>query len=82
MLDRIDAWIEAGALDGEQLNAADIQIAASVRLAMTFDDLRPAIESRPAGKLAMRVVPDYPGHTPPVFPPAWLQPLHSAAATT
>jgi glutathione S-transferase len=77
LLQKVDEWIDAGVLDGEQLNAADIQIAASVRLAMTFDDLRPAIENRPAGRLALRVVPDYPGHTPPVFPPAWLQPLHS-----
>ena len=79
-LDRIDAWIEDGTLGGEKLNAADFQIAPSLCLAMTFDDLRPAIESRPAGKLARRVIPDFPGKTPPVFPPAWLQPLRSETA--
>jgi glutathione S-transferase len=81
LLDRIDAWIEAGVLNGEQLNAADFQIAPSLGLAMTLDDLRPSIESRPAGALARRVVPSYPGHTPPVLPPAWLQPLRSETAT-
>jgi glutathione S-transferase len=80
LLDRIDAWIAAGVLNGEQLNAADFQIAPSVGLAMTLDDLRPAIENRPAGALAKRVVPDYPGHTPPILPAAWLAPL-SAPAT-
>ncbi len=80
MLQQVDDWIAAGVLGGEQLNAADLQIAPTVRLAMTFDDLRPAIENRPAGKLAMRVVPDYPGKTPPVFPAAWLEPLHSLPA--
>jgi glutathione S-transferase len=80
MLDRIDGWIAAGALNGEQLNAADFQIAPSLGLAMTLDDLRPAIESRPAGELARRVVPSYPGHTPPILPPAWLEPLRSASA--
>ncbi|HET9163771.1 MAG TPA: glutathione S-transferase family protein [Solirubrobacterales bacterium] len=80
LLQRVDELIAAGVLDGEQLNAADLQIAATVRLAMTFDDLRPAIEGRPAGRLAMRVAPHYPGHTPPVLPPAWLQPLRSTAA--
>ncbi len=80
MLDRIDAWISAGVLNGEQLNAADFQIAPSLGLAMTLDDLRPAIENRPAGQLAMRVVPDYPGKTPPILPPAWLEPLHSLPA--
>jgi len=74
-LDRIDAWIEEGVLGGEQLNAADFQIAPSIALAMTFDDLRPAIENRPVGKLALRVIPDYPGKTPPILPPAWLQQL-------
>jgi glutathione S-transferase len=76
-LDRIDAWIEAGALDGEQLHAADYQIAASLRLAMTLQDLRPAIDARPAGKLARRAIPEYAGDAPPVLPPAWLGPLRS-----
>jgi glutathione S-transferase len=80
MLDRIDGWIADGTIGGEQPNIADFQIAPSLRLAMTLDDLRPAIESRPAGGLAMRLVPNYPGETPPVLPPAWLQPLRSAAA--
>jgi glutathione S-transferase len=73
LLDRVDAWIEAGVLNGEQLNAADFQIAPSIGLALTLDDLRPAIENRPAGALASRVVPDYPGRTPPILPPEWLQ---------
>lgn len=81
LLNRVDAWIEAGVLGGEQLNAADFQIATSLGLAMTLQDLRPAIESRPAGQLAKRVVPDYPGDAPPILPPAWLQPLRSATAS-
>ena len=75
-LDKIDAWIEAGVLDGEQLHAADYQVAASLRLAMTLQDLRPAIDARPAGKLARRAIPEYVGDAPPVLPPAWLQSLH------
>lgn len=75
MLQRIDDWISTGVLGGPEPNAGDFQIAPSVRLAMTMDDLRPAIESRPAGELALRVVPDYPGRIPPVLPPSWLEPL-------
>jgi glutathione S-transferase len=75
LLDRVDAWIESGVLDGEQLNAADYQIAPSLGLAMTIDDLRPAIEARPAGRLAQRVVPEYPGRMPPILPSEWLRPL-------
>ncbi|MGE5281061.1 MAG: glutathione S-transferase family protein [Chloroflexota bacterium] len=77
-LRRIDEWIDAGVLDGEQLNAADFQIGASVRLATTLQDLRQPIDARPAGRLARRAVPSYPGDAPPVFPTAWLEPLRSA----
>jgi glutathione S-transferase len=80
MLDRIEEWIAAGVLDGEELNAADFQIGASVRLLLTFQDLRPLIEDRPACRLARRAVPDYRGDAPPVFPPAWLEPLRSPLA--
>jgi len=79
MLDKIDSWIEAGVLNGEQPNVADFQIAPSIGLAMTFDDLRPAIEGRPTSALAKRFVPDFPGHTPPIVPADWLAPLHAGA---
>jgi glutathione S-transferase len=79
-LDRIDAWIAEGILGGEQLNAADFQIAPSIRLAMTLQDLRPAIEARPAGAHARRVIPDYPGDAPPILPPAWLQQLRDTSS--
>jgi glutathione S-transferase len=72
LLDRVDAWIEDGTLNGEQPNVADFQIAPSIALAMTLDDLRPAIENRPAGALAKRVVPNYPGRMPAVLPAEWL----------
>lgn len=80
MLARIDEWIGVGVLDGEELNAADFQIGASVRLLLTFHDLRPLIEDRPACRLARRAVPRYAGDAPPVFPSAWLEPLRAATA--
>lgn len=73
LLDQVDAYIGEGILNGERLNVADFQIAPSLGLAMTLDDLRPMIENRPASELARRSVPDYPGHMPPVLPSAWLQ---------
>ena len=76
-LERIDKWIAEGVLGGDELNAADYQIGTSLRLLMSFDDLRPLIEERAAGKLALRVAPDFPGRTPPAFPAAWLEPLTS-----
>ncbi|HEX4669019.1 MAG TPA: glutathione S-transferase N-terminal domain-containing protein [Solirubrobacterales bacterium] len=82
LLDKVDKWIAAGVLNGERLNAADFQIAPSIGLAMTLDDLRPAIEARPAGALAKRVVPAYPGKTPPILPTAWLEPLRGGEMAT
>ena len=74
-LDRIDRWIAEGVIGGPEPNAADYQLAPSIRLLMSFDDLRPYIEARPCGDLATRVVPDFPGRIPQVLPPEWLEPL-------
>jgi glutathione S-transferase len=72
LLDRVDAYIADGTLGGAEPNAADFQIATTIGLALTLDDLKPLIEPRPAADLARRYVPNYPGHTPPILPPAWL----------
>ena len=45
----MDDLIAAGTINGAELNAADFQIAATVRLAMTLEDLRPLIESQAGG---------------------------------
>jgi glutathione S-transferase len=77
-LKRIDDWIAEGVLGSDPPSAADLQIGASLRLAMTLDDLRPAISARPAGELALRAIPDFPGRAPPVLPASWLEPIREA----
>ena len=57
MLDRIDAWVSAGVLGGEALNAADLMIAPSLALLCYRVDLHADIEARPAGELMERVLP-------------------------
>jgi glutathione S-transferase len=79
-LDQVDAWVADGVLGGETPNAADLQIGASLRLAMTLDDLRPAIEPRPAGKMALRAIPDFPGRAGPVLPAEWLTAIRESVA--
>jgi glutathione S-transferase len=74
-LDQIDRWISEGVIGGEEPNAADLQLAPSLCLLMTFDDLRPFVEARPCGELAKRIDPDFPGRMPPVFPAEWLTSL-------
>jgi glutathione S-transferase len=63
-LDRIDGWIAEGVIGGEPPNAADLQIASTLRLMLTLDDLRPQIEPRPAGELALRLFPQADGRMP------------------
>ena len=60
-LKRIDDWIAEGVLGADQPNAADLQIAASLRLAMTLDDLRPAIEAPAGGRAGHACRPRLPG---------------------
>ena len=77
-LGRVERWIEDGTLGGATVSAADIQIGASLRLLLTFADLAPVLEDRPAAALARRAFPSYPGSTPAgALPVAWLP---SAAA--
>jgi glutathione S-transferase len=71
-LDHVDALIADGVIGGEQPNAADFQIATSLRVMLNFPQLAPLIESRRAGELAMRIAPDF-GRTMPVqLPVEWL----------
>lgn len=63
-LDRIDGYIADGVIGSEPPNAADLQIAPTVRLLLTIDDLKPMIDGRPAGTLARRLFPEYDGCIP------------------
>ena len=71
-IDRVDAFLAEGVIGAEQPNAADFQIATSVRLLLAYEDLKPYVEGRSAADHARRIVPDYNAHFPPVFPAAWL----------
>jgi glutathione S-transferase len=63
-LDRIDGWIGAGVIGGDQANAADLQIAATTRLLMTIEDVDRLMAGRPAREHALRHFPSWPGHVP------------------
>jgi glutathione S-transferase len=64
-LDTIDAWIADGRIgDPDQPNAADLQIASTVRLLLTLADVRPLIERRPCETLARALFPAIDGEMP------------------
>jgi hypothetical protein len=72
LFDHVDELLREGVLDADDPTVADYQIATSVALLGTLDDVAPMLEGRPAQAHAERIAPNYPGHTGPVFPPAWL----------
>ena len=64
-LDKIDAWIADGTTgDPKHPNAADLQLASTIRLLLTIADARPLIEGRPCAELAMRLFPNMDGDLP------------------
>jgi glutathione S-transferase len=72
-LDRVDAWIADGVLGGGAVNAADLQIASSSRLMLTFGDVAALFAGRPAEAHARALFPEWPGSAPAgVFPADWL----------
>jgi len=73
LLDRVDAWIAAGDLGGNPPSAADYEVAGSIRLLLTVDDLEPIMRGRPTSMLACTLIPVFPGRVEAgVLPRAWL----------
>jgi glutathione S-transferase len=78
LLDHVERLLDEGTIGGSEPNAADFQIAATVRALMSFEDVAPAIEGRPAGEFAMRLLPEWPTSIPAgMLPEEWLAPLRS-----
>jgi glutathione S-transferase len=63
-LDHVDALLADGVLGGDRPNGADLQIAPTVRLLLTIEDLRPLIAGRPAAEHAHRWFAPLPGSVP------------------
>jgi glutathione S-transferase len=72
MLDRVDGWIAEGTLGGAQVNAADCQIASTVRVLLAYEDLQLMLRDRPSAALATRLFPDYPEPIPLRLPAGWI----------
>ncbi len=71
-LDRVDGWIADGLISGDQPNAADLQIGATIRLLLTIGDIRPLIKDRPAAGLTKWFPPVVGDIEAGVLPAEWL----------
>lgn len=75
-LDHVDKLISDGVIGGREPNAADFQLATTVRVMMTWEDLAPALEGRKAAKHAAALMPEYPNSVPAGYlPEEWLAPI-------
>ena len=72
VLDHVDELIAKGVIGGDPPNAADFQIATSVRALLTIRDLDRATQGRPAADHAMRLVPEFGNDFPAGLLPAEL----------
>jgi len=60
-------------IGGDALNAADLQIGATLRVLLGVGDLQPLLAGRPAEELARRAFPDYAFDVPAgAFPAGWV----------
>jgi glutathione S-transferase len=80
LLDEVDRLIAHGVIGGDELNAADFQIAPSIRMLLAMTDIAHLVTGRAAATLARRVVADYPV-IPAALPSDWVGASASAALT-
>jgi glutathione S-transferase len=72
-LDHVDQLAADGVIGGDQANAADLQIGATLRVLLCLGDVRQLMDGRQCEAIARRWFPDYPGDVPAgAFPDGWL----------
>jgi glutathione S-transferase len=71
LLDEVDRLLQQGVIGGDQRNAADFQIASSVRMLLAMSDVGRLLAERPATTFAVRVLPEDPD-IPAALPPEWM----------
>jgi glutathione S-transferase len=81
LLDEVDRLVAQGVIGGDQLNAADFQIAPSIRMLLAMTDIAHLVADRPAATLARRVVAAYPV-IPAALPADWIPGSTSVAAAS
>jgi glutathione S-transferase len=79
VLEHVDELIAEGVIGGQEPNAADLQIATSVRALLNVRDLDSVTRNRPAADLAMRYLPEFGTDFPAgLLPTEWLAPLRAS----
>lgn len=75
-LEHIESLGDEGVIGGEQANAADLQIGATIRVLLTLGDLEPLLSGSVGERIARRWFADYDGQIPAgAFPAGWVPPV-------
>lgn len=80
LIRRVEQMLKDGVIGGEEPNAADFQIAPTIRVLMNLEDTAPIIVGSPVEQWAIGLVPDYPAGLPAKLPADWTAPIRAAAA--
>jgi glutathione S-transferase len=79
LVDEIDEYIAGGVIGNERPNAADLTILSNLWLLRSLADLRPFLDSRPAGRKTRELFGEAPGEVPEgALPTAWLTAVNAA----
>jgi hypothetical protein len=72
-LAHIEQLAADGVIGGEQPNAADLQIGATLRILLNVGDLRPLLAGSEGERIARNLFAEYPGEIPAgAFPAGWV----------
>lgn len=72
-LAHIERLADEGVIGGEQPNAADLQIGATIRVLLPLGDLQPLLSGSAGERVALRWFPEYPGGVPAgAYPAGWV----------
>jgi glutathione S-transferase len=81
LLDQIDQYISDGVIGGEEPNAADLQILATLWLLRSMDDIRGALDERLCGRRCAALFGEPGGHIPGgILPAEWFTALNASRA--
>jgi glutathione S-transferase len=73
LLAHVEQLAADGVVGGEQPNAADLQIGATLRVLLTVADLRPLLSGGAGERIALGLFPQYPGEVPAgAYPADWV----------
>jgi len=72
-LDHIEQLLAAGVIGGERVNAADLQIGATIRVLSPIADLKPLLSGSAAERVSLMHFPALPGAIPAgTYPAGWV----------